>query len=79
MAPVGHETRPWRARLVAGRGGVWMTASRRVRLYDFSPVRDTACCDVAGCVHVGVLSEAARRATERGLVRPVLFTGVPAL
>jgi hypothetical protein len=47
-----------------------MTPSRRVRLHDFSPVRGTACGDVAGCVHVGVLSEAARRATERGLVRP---------
>src|SRR5258706_15970482 len=47
------------------------TRSRRVRQADRCPARNTACGDVAGCVPVGVLSEAARPAEEGGLVGPV--------
>src|SRR6266511_3461968 len=39
----------------------------RVRLVDGSPARCTTQGDVAGCVPVGMLSEAARPATEPGL------------
>src|ERR1051326_6434695 len=62
---------------LADRGVRWLRTSRRVWQADCCPVGYTACGDVAGCVHVGVLSEAARRAPKSGLVGPVGLGGVP--
>src|SRR5690606_2567896 len=56
----------------------WCVSGRVVGSVTHCPARNSARGDVAGRVHIGVLSEAARCASEGGLGGPVLLVDVAA-